>query len=313
MPAPVKGEPAFGPPTNSRAPSAGQPTQDVDRDQHAVDRDTGAHRRLGTAPRPRRSIVPTPSFAAAPSTSTATTTTTSAAYGNQPIDRPRVSGAIRPPRLVDESGAPTIVDPLGEVQREPRPDAEGRQGRDERVRQSALDQDDPVDRRRREPGQDVAPIAWTVTGVSEDHGADDAAERDVRADREVDAPRQDDQQLAERDHADTGRLLQDVADVPEGQEHMIFGRDPQDDDEQAEDEQRPALESSRTLRMSRESPPAGSAVTGSTAPASVSASAAAGLRFSPTAGQSETSVDPAFSPPHLLREFLAESHIGSTV
>ena len=56
--------------------------------------------------------------------------------------------------------------------------------------------------------------------VPPDDRADHRAQRQVRADRQVDAPGEDDEKLADREDADHRRLLEDVADVLERQEHV---------------------------------------------------------------------------------------------
>jgi hypothetical protein len=51
-----------------------------------------------------------------------------------------------------------------------------------------------------------------------DDSADHAAERDHRADRQVDPPREDDEQLPERKYGDDRRLEAEVRDVALGEE-----------------------------------------------------------------------------------------------
>ena len=54
---------------------------------------------------------------------------------------------------------------------------------------------------------------WRGVGDAEDKAADDRREREVGANREVDAAGQDDELLADRDDGDHGRLGEDVANV----------------------------------------------------------------------------------------------------
>ena len=69
---------------------------------------------------------------------------------------------------------------------------------------------------------------------------DDAGEPDDRADREVDAARDDDEQLPEREHGDERRLEAEVGEVAAGEEVRREQR--HRDDEHDEDQQRPALQ-----------------------------------------------------------------------
>jgi hypothetical protein len=64
------------------------------------------------------------------------------------------------------------------------------------------------------PVRSIARIT-SVAGIDHpvDEAADDGGEREVGADRKVDAARQDHQLLAHRDDGDDGRLGDDVADV----------------------------------------------------------------------------------------------------
>jgi cell division initiation protein len=78
--------------------------------------------------------------------------------------------------------------------------------------------------------------------VQATQGKIDAAQRDVGADRQVDASREDHQQLAQGDDADAAGLLEDVSDVPERHEDVALGRHPEEQHHQSQDEERPRLQ-----------------------------------------------------------------------
>jgi hypothetical protein len=87
--------------------------------------------------------------------------------------------------------------------------------------QTAFDEDDAVDqaddeagRQRRHDGQAGRAM------VPPDDRAHHRAQRQVGADRQIDASREDDEQLTDRQYTDDGRLLEDVPDVLERQEHV---------------------------------------------------------------------------------------------
>ncbi len=83
----------------------------------------------------------------------------------------------------------------------------------------------------------IAAMVRTLEPVSlEDDRADDARERDRRADGEVDPARHDHEQLAEREDGDHRSLGEDVADVPRREEHRR--RQADDDDQQEQDQRR---------------------------------------------------------------------------
>jgi len=60
--------------------------------------------------------------------------------------------------------------------------------------------------------------------------------RDDRADRQVDAPGQDHEELAQGDDADTAGLLEDVADVPVRHEDVALSGRPEEQHHQRQDE-----------------------------------------------------------------------------
>ena len=157
----------------------------------------------------------------------ATPATTKIEYGIQLI--------VPPPMVCDALRHPGDERAVGGPQSEPAHDAERRQRDDERVRHAPVDVDQAVHRADREAGaEDRGDHEDARARVLEDDRADDARERDRRADGEVDAPRDDHEQLTERDDGDHRGLREDVADVAARQEDRR--RQGDDDDQQEQDQ-----------------------------------------------------------------------------
>ena len=132
--------------------------------------------------------------------------------------------------------------PVGCPEREAPDDAQRRQRDDERVGDAAVDEDQPVGGADCEPrAEDRGDRQHARARIAVDDRADDARERDRRADGEVDPARHDHEQLAEREHGDHRGLGEDVPDVPRGEEHRR--RQADDDDQQEKDQRRPRTQS----------------------------------------------------------------------
>src|SRR4029078_3782746 len=131
----------------------------------------------------------------------------------------------------------------GDVQGEAGADAQGGEGGDEGMRQTPPHQQQPVDQTDGQPRQQGHRDGQLRrVGVAVDDRHHDAAQRDERPDRPVDAPGQDHEELAQRDDADTAGLLENVADVPERHEDVALGGAPEKQHHQRQDEDRPRLQ-----------------------------------------------------------------------
>ena len=216
-----------------RADAGAEPGDDVDRDEHALDRDAHLDAPPSGRRRPRRSSGPRPSPGSSPggrAPRRARRRTSSAV--------PKRRGLAEPGDRVGHAAHRRVVD--REREREAPADAEGRERDDEGMRQPPEDIDDAVDRadeRRRSasiasddqrrrvdlPGRPAPPI--TVASARFD------------ADRQVDAAGQDHQLLAHRDDGDDRGLRDDVAEVAGLQE--VRRPEADADHQQHQDQQRP--------------------------------------------------------------------------
>ena len=124
-----------------------QAAQHVDGDEHPVD---AGCRSAGAPPgcrRPRRSSAPRPSCARSTAASAASAATTNAECGNQPM---RLAADVDRPT----AGMPELRAAVREQERQPARDAERGERDDERMRDAAVDEDEPVDGpRRRAPSR----------------------------------------------------------------------------------------------------------------------------------------------------------------
>ena len=133
-----------------------------------------------------------------------------------------------------------------QFEREPPADAEGCQRDDEGMRQAPEHIDGAVDEAdQRAGGEDRQDDQRRRVGDLEQEAADDGGQREVRADRKVDAAGQDDQMLTERDDGDDRRLREDVLDVDGRQEIRRQKADhhhQSDEDQQRADADEPQAE-----------------------------------------------------------------------
>src|SRR5664279_5692343 len=196
-----------------------QPAHDVDRDQRPVHRHARADRGFGAAtdgvdPSSPDQLVQDDG-----------TDDREDDHHERGVGEPSDVARARDPR--DTSAAEQVHDrrgaqdggATGDVEGEAGADAQGGEGGDEGMRQTPPHQQQPVDQTDGQPRQQGDPDGQPRrVGVAVDDSHHDAAQRDVRADRQVDAPGQDHEELAQGDDADTGGLLEDVADIPERQE-----------------------------------------------------------------------------------------------
>ncbi len=152
------------------------------------------------------------------------------------------------------SGMPWIGWPSESHEREPARDAQRRQRDDERVGQASVHVDDAVDDADEGTGREHRQDHDRGGHPSREcQRPGDGAERQRRADRQVDAPSHDHQQLADRQHTDDRRLGEQVADVArssEGRAQLA-----EDDDEHHESdsgskaqEEQPGLDRARPPR-----------------------------------------------------------------
>ena len=146
-------------------------------------------------------------------------------YGSQPIEPPPSDlHAVRHSRDRRAVRRP---------ERDAAHDAERRERDDERVRDRArARRPRRWPSRRRHRGEDRQDHEHGRMDVQEDDRADHRREGDRRADGEVDAARDDHEQLAEREQRDDGGLREDVADVPAGEEDRCRQADPDHEEEQ---------------------------------------------------------------------------------
>ena len=112
------------------------------------------------------------------------------------------------------------------------------------MRQAVIDTDQPVDRPdhgpRHQHGQhDRRPCP----AIAENRGPDDRTQGNATADRQINAVRQNHDELAHRQHRDDRRLSQDVAQVARGQ--GIGRKQARHDDHRYENQDRPGLQDAR--------------------------------------------------------------------
>ena len=213
------------------ADAGAEPGDDVGRDEHPLDRDAHLDRGLRVA---ADRIDP-----AAPDHRLGHDEEDErhGEHDEEGVRQPERRGLAEPGDRVGHAAHRRVVD--RELEREAPADAERRERDDEGVRQAPEDIDHAVDRADRGAGWRAsrAMTSGAEFDLPVDQPADDRRERQVGADREVDAAGQDHQLLAHRHDGDDRGLGDDVAEVAGLQE--VRGPEADADHEQHEDQQGP--------------------------------------------------------------------------